>query len=236
MIRLSNHHHKLSSFRLDERGNATLESMLVFPLILAVIVIMMLVVVYGYQQVYVQHISLTAAERASYNWDARDRSFRTAQPQSNYYYNLYEHELAIVMLRNLFSFSDKLNAQQIDISRSSVPQASSGKLVRDTLIQTQHYIISTNSGVEGKVELSKTSFIPRISVQLHRDITPLFWQQQQLLPSPSYTAQHDIYAPTQFIRNVDLFLHYVNEFRNLSSEQQQERKQKGGKAVKSFSS
>jgi len=224
------------AFRLDDRGSATLESMMVFPIILAVLSIMMLVVVYGYQQVYVQHISLTAAERASYNWDARDRSFRTAQPQSNHYYGLYENELAIVMLRNWIAVSDRLNAQQLDILRSSVPESMSGKLVKDTLVQTQHYIVASKSGVEGQIQLNKSGFIPRISVQLRKDITPLFWQQQQLLPSPSYTAHHDIYAPTQFIRNVDLFLHYANEFSSLSNEQQRDRKQKGGKALRDFSS
>lgn len=227
---------KLVCWGKNERGSATLESMLVFPLILFVIVIMLLVAVYGYQQVYVQYISLTAAERASYNWDGRERSIRTAQPQSSNYYGLYEHELSAVLLKNFIALADHVRQQQVDIARDSTAATPVGKLLEDRLAQAKSYIIATNSGVEGSIALSRKGFIPAITVQLQRDISPLFWQQQMLLPAPAYTSHYDIYAATQFIRNVDLFLYYFKKYSDLTHEQKQARKNNGGKALKTFSS
>lgn len=238
-IRSRNHfpvYRKLMCLGKNEHGSATLESMLVFPLILFVIVVMLLVAVYGYQQVYVQYISLTSAERAGYNWDARERSFRTAQPQSADYYGLYEHELSAILLKNFISLADSVRQQQMSIARDSLAPEPVGKLLEDRLAQAASYIAATNSGVAGNIALSRKGFIPTITVQLKRDISPLFWQQQVLLPSPSYTAHYDIYAPTQFIRNTDLFLYYFKKYSDLTNEQKQARKINGGKALKTFSS
>lgn len=231
-MRLSN----LKDWARNENGSATVEAMLVFPLIIALILIMLLVAVYGYQQVYVQYITLTSAERASYSWDGRERSFRTAQSTSQSYYGLYEHELSALLLKSLISLPSSSKQKEVPVARDAAAIEPAGKFVDDRLAQAQSYIVQTKSGVQGRVALTHQTFIPTITVQLEKDISPLYWQQQALLPPPSYASQYDIHAPTQFIRSIDLFLYYVDKFSSLSNEQKQAWKTKGGKAVKSFSS
>jgi|GEM_PF-1030665 len=223
-------------FAADERGSASLEAVLVFPLIIAVIVIMMLAAVYAYQLVYVQYVSLTAAERASYNWDARDREFHTAQADSTQYYGLYEHEQAALLLKSLIPLSsEQLNVQHVIHSQAAMLEKN-GKLIQDKLAKTEAYIVGTDSNVTGNMGLSQHIFMTQMTISLKKNSSPLFWQQQILLPSPSYTAQYTIHAPTQFIRNIDLFLYYANRLSSMTSEQKQKWKSSGGKAVKSFSS
>lgn len=227
---------RIRRFTADERGSASLEAVLVFPIIFAVIVIMMLAAVYAYQLVYVQYISLTAAERASYNWDARDREFHTAQADSINYYGLYEHEQSALLLKSLIPLSSGMLNEQHTIHSQAATLEKNGKLIHDKLAKTEAYIIGTGSSVTGSMNLSQHILTTQMTISLKKDISPLFWQQQVLLPSPSYTAQYAIHAPTQFIRNVDLFLYYVNRLSSMTSEQKQKWKSSGGKAVKSFSS
>jgi len=227
---------RLQRFTTDERGSASLEAVLVFPLIVAVIIIMMLAAVYAYQLVHVQYVSLTAAERASYNWDARDREFHTAQADSTEYYGLYEHEQSALLLRSLIPLSSSELNEQYTIHAYTPTMEKNGKLIQDKLAKTEAYIVGAGGHVTGSMSLSQRILSTQITVSLQKGISPLFWQQQALLPSPSYTAQNTIHAPTQFIRNVDLFMYYTKRLSSMTSEQKQKWKSSGGKAVKSFSS
>jgi len=226
----------LKRFVLNEHGTATLEATLVFPLIIAVIVIMMLAAVYAYQLVYVQYISLTAAERASYQWDARDREFHTAQIEGMYEYGLYEHELSIMLLRGLLPLPVSEWNNEFTVSSSAATMQRNGKLLNDKLAKTEAYLVENGVGMAGRMKLYQHRLMPHISLELTRDIAPLFWQQSELLPSPHYSARYAIHAPTQFIRNVDLFLYYAKRFASMTDDDRQKWKNGGGRAITSFSS
>lgn len=227
---------RLKRFALSEHGAATLEATLVFPLIIAVIVTMMLAAVYAYQLVYVQYISLTAAERASYQWDARDREFHTAQVEGLHEYGLYEHELSIILLRGLLPVPVTGWNNELSVSSSAATMQRNGKLINDKLAKTEAYLVDNSVGIAGGMKLYQHQLMPHISLELTRDITPLFWQQSELLPSPHYSARYAIHAPTQFIRNVDLFLYYAKRFASMTDEDRQKWKNGGGRAITSFSS
>jgi len=62
-------HRRLLSFRVSEEGSFTLEASLVFPLILFCTVTLLFVGMYAYQNVFVQQIARTAAERLAFTWN-----------------------------------------------------------------------------------------------------------------------------------------------------------------------
>lgn len=228
-------------FLRDERGNMSLESALVFPLIMIVIVIMMLAAIYVYQVVFVQYAVLSTAERTAFIWDDKDRLLRTGQTKSEELYGIYDNELMLQLLGRVIPLASSNDTTSVNVSsdsHSSTNDYSSftSSLIVDKLTLAKQHLQQMKLNVNGQINYSYLALLPRIEITMKQQLSPLIWEQQELFPSPAHTTYRSLVNPTSFIRSVDLVIYYTDQLKKLSSAEQSEWKQKGGKAVKTFSS
>lgn len=232
----------LRHFIRDERGNLSLESALVFPLIMSVIVIMTIAAIYVFQVVFLQYVTLSTAERAAFIWDDADRQIVTGQVRSEEQYGLYENEMMLHLISKIIPMGTTQRATTLDITSDTMSDTDASNstlltsLVADKLALAQRHIEHMNLHVNGQVTYSTSALLPRIEINMKQQLSPLTWQRQQVFASPAYTTYRSLVNPISFIRSVDLVLYYTEGLKKMSSTEQSEWKQKGGKAIQTFSS
>lgn len=220
----------------DEKGNFTFESALVFPLIILVIVVMMLAAVYMYQVIFLQYVSTSAAERASYIWDDHDRALSTGSELSDFQYGVYESNMLLQLITKVIPISQQNQEKTLYFSSSEPYEAvMTQSLVNDKLNVIKEYASNLPIRMNGSINYSTASLLPRIEIQLKQEISPLFFQHNMLLPSPSYKVSRSLVQPMELIRDTDFVIFLSEKLKNLTSSEQAEWKQKGGKAIQSFS-
>jgi len=229
-------------FIRDERGNMSLESALVFPIIMSVIVIMTVAAIYVFQVVFLQYVSLSTVERAAFIWDDADRQINTGQVRSEEQYGLYENEIMLQLVSKIIPIDISQRTTSLDITSDTNSESVESStapltnLIVDKLTLAQRHIEQMNLNVNGQVSYSHPAVLPRIEVNITQQLSPLIWQNEQVFASPAYTTHRSLVNPISFIRSVDLVIYYTEKLKEMTSSEQSEWKQKGGKAIKSFSS
>lgn len=229
-------------FIRDERGNMSLEATLVLPIIMSVIVIMLVAAIYVFQVVFLQYVSLSTVERAAFIWDDADRQIITGQVRSEEQYGLYENEIMLQLIRKIIPLDNSQLTTSLDITSDTnlVSQENNSPplntLVSDKLTLAKQHIEQMNLNVNGQVTYSHPAVLPRIEVKITQQLSPLIWQNQQVFVSPAYTTYRSLVNPISFIRSVDLVMYYTEKLKKKTSSEQSEWKQKGGEAIKAFSS
>lgn len=227
---------RIQTLLRDEKGNFTLESSLVFPLIILVIVVMMLAAVYMYQVIFLQYVSISAAERASYIWDDHDRALSTGSKLSEFQYGVYESDMLLQLITKVIPIAQKNEARSLYFSSSERYEAlMTQSLVDDKLNLLKEYASNLPIRMNGSIDYSTASLLPRIEIQLKQQISPLFFQHYMLLPSPSYKVNRSLVQPIGLIRDTDFVIFLSEKIKNMTNSEQAEWKQKGGKAIQSFS-
>ncbi|HIW35273.1 MAG TPA: hypothetical protein IAA29_21100 [Candidatus Paenibacillus intestinavium] len=222
----------------------SLESALVFPIIMSVIVVMMVAAIYVFQVVFLQYVSLSTTERAAFIWDDADRQIVTGQVRSDKQYGLYENEMMLHLVSKIIPLQNTQRTTSVAITSNIQSETTSDNgnsipitaLIPDKLTLAQQHIGQMNLNVNGQLTYSTSALLPRIEINIKQQLSPLIWQKQQVFASPAYTTHRSLVNPISFIRSVDLVLYYMDRLKKMSNSEQLEWKQKGGKAIKSFSS
>ncbi|WP_258201272.1 hypothetical protein [Paenibacillus endoradicis] len=212
------------------------------PVIMSVIVIMTVAAIYVFQVVFLQYVSLSTVERAAFIWDDADRQIITGQLRSEEQYGLYENEIMLQLVSKIIPIDNSQRTTSLDIISDSNSESDESNtsplttLISDKLVLAQQHIEHMNLNVNGQISYSHPALLPRIEVTLKQQLSPLTWRKQQVFASPAYTTHRSLVNPISFIRSVDLIMYYTEKLKKMTSSEQSEWKQNGGKAIKSFSS
>lgn len=234
---------RLKQWRSDERGVMSLEASLVIPLVCTVLVVMMICAVYMYQIIVVQFISETAVERAVFIWDQRDHDFSSGTIVSSNEHSIYQSDMLFRFIAKLVNFDSYANKTTLTVDTANSPSRENGNdavaesnLIQTKLAQVVNYTSSGSIPLIGEVSFNPTGLLPSVEATLQQKVSPMFWNQQQLFPAPKHSAQSKIVSPTDFIRGVDIVRYYTKKLSHYTTSEKNEWKQKGGKAIKAFSS
>ncbi|WP_442604069.1 hypothetical protein [Paenibacillus sp. KN14-4R] len=199
---MKNNRVKLSRLLICDKGSFTLESTLLFPFILISTVILIFVVFYVYQNVFLHSTAGMSAERAAFAWGNSNKIVKTGELKSNATDGLYWR------IGDFFSGGFGIfgsSAGEVVIPTSS---ASSGGLVSKKLTRTA---IDIPGGMKGSVKYVNHGLMSRVEVQLNKPFRfPFGGDKQAGASASSYVTD-----PTEFIRIVDLTRTYVGEIKGL---------------------
>lgn len=197
----------------------------------------MLAALYMYQVVFLQYTTITTVERAANIWDKHDRAIKNGSVRSEVEYGLYENDLLIQLTTAILPVSTTKQAATVSFTSPQTIQveAINSSLITDKLNLLNEHLSSMPIHASGHITYSTPAILPRIEIQMKQKLSPLMLEGKQLLSSPSYYAYRSLVQPTGLIRNTDLVILYSNKLSKMSSTEQSTWKEKGGKAVESFS-
>jgi hypothetical protein len=212
----------------QEDGAFTIEASLLLPSVFMVLLILMFLCLYLYQNALGGQVSALAAERAAYNWNNSSRESRTGALPEGEYDSLYWRLTDDDLLQSVFGWKSAEDQASIELPASS--PSSSDALSTKKLTRTGSEV---PSAYNGKMAYLHGLLSRRVQVGLNEQLpsSPLDhyaggdW-------SVGADATSYVVEPTEWIRTVDLARYYTAKFRNSGSGGADE--QEAGEALKLF--
>jgi len=234
---------RLKQWYRDERGVFSLEASLVLPLVCTVVLVMIIGSVYMYQIIVVQYISQTTADRTAFIWDQHEHDFATGRITSTDEYGIYHSDMLFRFISKVVRIDDYTQKTTVNMDDNAISnektndqKTGAARLIESKLKQAVQFLSSGTLSLKGEISYYPSYLLPSVEVALQQNVTPMYWSGQLLFPSPQFSAQSNVVSPTDFIRGIDLIRYYSTKLSHYTSSEKNEWKQKGGKAIKAFSS
>ncbi|WP_261300960.1 TadE family protein [Paenibacillus andongensis] len=204
-------HRRLLSFRVSEDGSFTLEASLVFPLILLCTVTLLFVGMYAYQNVFVQQLARTTAERLAFTWTNSHKDLVTGNFNPSDTDGLY-WRLTRDNVTDLFGMLSGGGTTEVNIPSSRSSGHVESKLVKPSALLPQ--------GVTGTAKYANYLFDHQIEVKLKKSfLMPV--QFKRWLDSEQTTgrAVSHVVESVELIRLTDITRTYFKAIKGRISPQ-----------------
>ncbi|WP_338552633.1 TadE/TadG family type IV pilus assembly protein [Paenibacillus sp. KS-LC4] len=193
-----------------EQGSFTLESTLVFPLLLTVILLFLLLGMYMYQKTVLYYSTSTITERAAFSWDNSFRNSRTGLLPEGKYDSLYWRMNEDRMLSSLFG-SD---AEAADLQLVLPLQGAAEDSLPEQKMAAAARWIAAERGLpfEGSIDYHRSVIQRHIETKLLQQVSLQPLERVLGIREPKAVASSPVTDPVDFIRGVDLIRYYTAKF------------------------
>ncbi|NOU99015.1 TadE/TadG family type IV pilus assembly protein [Paenibacillus planticolens] len=198
-------------FRSSEQGSFTIEASLVFPLLLFCAITLLFVSLYAYQNVYLQQIARTAAERLAFSWDNSHKDLMTGNyhPAENdgLYFRLTQNNVS-----DLFGRLVSNGATEIVLPSEDAKGLVERKLVRISPLLPQ--------GVTGTAKFSNYLLDQQVEVRLQKafHLSPVMSRWFNANQTGGRAVSH-VVEPVELIRITDITRTYFRAIKDRISPQ-----------------
>ncbi len=200
----------LNRLLAQEQGSFSLESALVFPLLLAMILLYMLFGMYMYQKVVLYFSASSLAERTAFAWDNSSRDPRTGMLGAASYDGLYWRMGENGMLDSVFGLQEEEMTATVFLPAAAGQQENSGQeLAEYKLLKASERMLSGVAGLSGQAGYQNKLMIRSVEVKLKRPLSSNWGGKSR---EPKTAARAAVVEPVEFIRSVDLARYYVSRF------------------------
>ncbi|NBI27862.1 TadE/TadG family type IV pilus assembly protein [Chengkuizengella marina] len=189
----------------DRRGNFTIESTLVLPIIFIVTLSTLFLSLFIYQKVILYSISSLTAERISFNWDNSFKDPITGRVSSETLDDLYWRAFQD-SISQIFLFGSNEREVVLELPIQNNANGSSSVLKK---MQNSAHLLSDS--FIGKIVYSNHLVSRKVSVELNR-----FIQIPKVMKMNNHVysyVESSITEPVEFIRNIDLLRTYIQELK-----------------------
>ncbi|WP_208414405.1 TadE/TadG family type IV pilus assembly protein [Paenibacillus castaneae] len=193
-----------------EQGSFTLESTLVFPLLLALILLFIIFGMYMYQKVILYYAASTTAERAAFSWDNSFRAPKSGMLSESQHDGLYWRMTEDEMLSSLFGLGGE--SQELTVSLPLESNNENNQLSLRKMKQAAQWLTHAGLVHEGQISYSRGLLKRSIEVKLKQPLSLGTLEQSWLKREPKTAAAASIVDPTEFIRSIDLVRYYSSKF------------------------
>ncbi|OMF38910.1 hypothetical protein BK133_00725 [Paenibacillus sp. FSL H8-0548] len=195
-----------------EQGSFTLESTIVFPLLLGLILLFILFGMYMYQKVIVYYAASTTAERAAYSWDNSSREARNGMLTNLSYDGLYWRISEDKLLGSLFGTSEEEGTAVVALPLMEAKAEENDPLANRKLKQSVEWIGKAGLAYEGQVSYERSAVKKTIEVKLKAPLSNQLVEKSWLRRESKSVAAASVVDPVEFIRSVDLVRYYYAKF------------------------
>ncbi|WP_173190333.1 TadE/TadG family type IV pilus assembly protein [Paenibacillus alginolyticus] len=204
-------HRCLRSLRVNEDGSFTLEASLVFPLILFCTVTLLFVGMYAYQNVFVQQLARTTAERLAFTWNNSHKDLVTGNFNPSETDGLY-WRLTRDGVSDLFGMLSGSGTTEVLIPSGSTSGHVESKLANSSALLPQ--------GVTGTAKYANYLFDHQVEVKLKKSFLMLA-QLKRWLGSEQTTgkAVSHVVESVELIRLTDITRTYFKAIKGRISPQ-----------------
>lgn len=197
-----------------EHGSFTLESTIVFPVLISLILLFIIFGMYMYQKVVLYYAASATAERAAFGWDNSNRDPRNAMLAEAKYDGLYWRIGEDKMLSSLFGLGDTAADAAVALPFEQASGKSASDLSHRKLEQAANWIGQAGLAYEGQISYSRSVLKRTIEVKLKQPLSLQPLGQSWLKREPKTVSSASIVEPAEFIRSVDLVRYYTTKFTN----------------------
>lgn len=200
-----------------EEGSFALESSVVLPLLLAVVLLFIVLGMYMYQKVVLYYAASSTAERAAFGWDNSNRDPRSGMLAVPQYDGLYWRMGDDQLLQGLFGLTGESEGGTVALpSATDESEHAASKLPERKLKQASSWLQSGGLDYKGELQYSRGLIQSSVQVRLKQPLSfpASYGVQSPVNREPKAVAATIVVDPVEFIRSVDLARYYINQFRN----------------------
>lgn len=196
----------------QEQGSFTLESAIVFPLLLVFVLIFIVFGMYMYQKVTLYYAASATAERTAFSWDNSHRDSRSGMLTETRYDGLYWRLGEDGVASGLFGLGSGEKALSLSLPQSSYRGEGEAGLPLGKMQGAAELLERTGQSYEGQIQY-KNSLIKRsVEVKLKQPLSAGAGGQGYWNKEPRTVTTSSIVDPVEFIRSVDLVRYFSNRF------------------------
>lgn len=216
------------AFRLEEAGSYSLESAFVFPVLFLLVLMLMFMGMFAYQNVVVSYATIITSERAAFGWDNSHREPRTGMLERAAYDSLYAGMGSDGAIGSLFGMVSGAEAATITLT-DGVAGVQEKSLAERKLAQASGWLAQAGLTYKGEVSRTNEGLLRFVSVKLDKPVGSALLRPwaQGWFADPSGSGKALITEPAAFIRNVDLARYYARKFAKAAAGGSDARKQAG---------
>ena len=218
---------RLLQWMKKEQGSFTLESTIVFPMLMGIILLFILFGMYMYQKVVLYYAASATAERAAFGWDNSFREARSGMLVSPEYDGLYWRIGEDKLLSSLFDIGGEKAAAVVALPRPSMDEAGKDDLSGRKMVQSAQWLGQAGLKYEGQISYSGGVLKREIEVKLKSPLSVRADLNGWLRREPKTVSAAAVVDPVEFIRSVDLVRYYSMKFANRTGGARQSRSQAG---------
>ncbi|MFC4776814.1 TadE/TadG family type IV pilus assembly protein [Paenibacillus sp. GCM10023252] len=202
------------SFHKGEEGSFTLEASAVFPLLFGVILLLMLLGMYLYQNNLLYYSASATAERTAFRWDNSKRDVRSGIAPEGEYDGLYWRLGDDAMLKSVFGLGSG-DGNGVVVEVPAVSQSSDNNLPQLKILQNTAPLTTTT--FQGEAAYRRAVTARSIAVKLRAPMSIAALERSMGRSEPQAMAAARIVEPAEFIRTVDLARYYTAKFGSATS-------------------
>lgn len=198
-----------------ENGSFTLESTMVFPILLSLILLFILFGMYMYQKVVLYYAAASTAERAAFGWDNSFRDVRSGMLSEPKFDSLYWRLSDDEMLTSLFGIGGEtadavvnlpLEEQEGEDSKSDLPYRKMEKSL--------NWLVQAGAAYQGRISYTHGLLQRKLEVKLKQPLSLPLVEENWLKREPKTVATASIVDPVEFIRSVDLVRYFTTKLKS----------------------
>jgi len=210
-----------------EQGSFTLESTIVFPMLMGLILLFILFGMYMYQKAVLYYAASATAERTAFGWDNSFREARSGMLIAPEYDGLYWRIGEDKLLSSLFGIEGEKTAAAVALPLASTDEAGKDDLSGRKMEQSVQWLGQAGLKYEGQISYSGGVLKREIEVKLKAPLSVRFALNSWLRREPKTVSAAAVVDPVEFIRSVDLVRYYSMKFANRTGGAKQSRSQAG---------
>lgn len=195
----------------QERGSFTLESALVFPLLLAFILCFMLFGMYLYQKAILYYSASMTAERAAFSWDNSNRDPGSGMLPVARYDSLYRSLGSDEALAGLLGLNAGGAGVEVTLPVKDAGDAAD-RLSYRKISRAAARLSEAGLNYDGRISYLPERLQRIVEVKLEEPLALAAAGQRGLWREPGAISSAVIVDPVEFIRSVDLVRYYTARF------------------------
>ncbi len=213
-LRCNSARERLHKWLRQEQGSFTLESTLIFPMLMGLILLFIIFGMYMYQKVVLYYAASITAERAAFSWDNSHRDPSTSMLSNVAYDSLYWRIGEDEMLSSLFGLAGDNAEATVALPLDHSIAGSEAKLSERKMQQAGQWLGQAGLAYEGQISYSRGILLRKLEVKLKQPLSVEPVEQSWLKREPKTVSATTIVDPVEFIRSVDLVRYYSLKFGN----------------------
>ncbi|WP_042164325.1 TadE/TadG family type IV pilus assembly protein [Paenibacillus gorillae] len=198
-----------------EQGSFTLESAIVFPVLLMMVLIFVLFAIYLYQQTIVYYTASVTAERTAYSWDNSSRNTRSGIVEGDAYDGLYWRVAEDQALQSLFGLSAGSDSDEVMLELPTAGEREGMGLAARKLAGGSAWLGEGKlAHFQGAIAYERGLLKREVKVSLKQPVSLAPLERMLGRTEPGAIANASIVDPVEFIRTVDLVRYYTEKFKS----------------------
>lgn len=208
-----------------EQGSFTLESTIVFPILMGLILLFILFGIYMYQKVVLYYAASATAERAAFSWDNSFRLAKSGMLIRPEYDGLYWRIGKDEMLSSFFGLGGEKSAAVVTLPLADADETGRKDLSERKIEQSVQWLGQAGLKYEGQISYSGGVLKREIEVKLKSPLSVHSIEDNWLLREPKTVSAAAVVDPVELIRSIDLMRYYTTKFANRTGGAGQSRSQ-----------